>query len=63
MLKNEVDYRLAKWLLLNLQAGGLLTDNELRFALGKIAEYYIPPFLSIENLDGQLGDGVIVDER
>lgn len=63
MFKNEVDYRLAKWLLLNMAKDGVITDAELHLAWRNIASFYEPPFLEVENLDEEIGDGVIVDER
>ena len=63
MLEKEVDYRLAKWLLLNLEKDGIITSDELCLAWINIVEHYEPPFLEVENLDGSIGDGVIVDAR
>ena len=63
MFEKEVDYRLAKWILLNLEKDGVITADELRLAWINIAGYYDPPFLEVENLDGKIGDGVIVDAR
>lgn len=63
MFKNEVDYRLAKWLLLNMAKDGGITDAELHLAWRNIASIYEPPFLEVEDLDEEIGDGVIVDER
>ena len=63
MLEKEVDYRIAKWLLLNMEKDGIITSDELRLAWSNISEHYEPPFLEVENLDGSIGDGVIVDAR
>ncbi len=63
MFEKEVDYRLAKWLLLNMEKDGVITSDELRLAWINIAGHYEPPFLEVENLDGTIGDGVIVDAR
>lgn len=63
MFRNEVDYRLAKWLLLNMAKDGVITDEEMHLAWKDIASSYEPPFLEVENLDAEIGDGVIVDER
>ena len=63
MFENEVNYRLAKWLLANLKAEEIISDGEMHKALEKVAEYYNPPFLEVENMDSTIGDGVIVDER
>ncbi|MCD7741902.1 MAG: hypothetical protein LUI06_06855 [Ruminococcus sp.] len=63
MFEKEVDYRLAKWLLLNMEKDGVISSNEMRLALDMIAEYYVPPFLEVEDLSGTIGDGVTVDGR
>lgn len=63
MLKNEVNYRLAKWLLLNMAHSGLITDEELKAARRKLAEKLDPPFMDVEDFEGKIGDGVIVDDR
>lgn len=39
------------------------TLEEMRLAWINIAGHYEPPFLEVENLDGKIGDGVIVDAR
>ena len=41
MLEKEVDYRIAKWLLLNMEKDGIITSDELRLAWINIAEHYI----------------------
>lgn len=63
MFEKEVDYRLAKWLLLNMEKDGIITADELRLAWINIAGRYELPFLEVENLDGKIGDGVIIDAR
>ena len=63
MFEKEIDYRLAKWVLLNLEKDGVITDDELRIAWMNIAGYYDPPFLEVENLEDTIGDGVTVDGR
>ena len=63
MFEKEVDYRLAKWLLLNMEKDGVITADELRLAWIDIAGNDEPPFLEVENLDGKIGEGVIVDAR
>lgn len=45
MFEKEVDYRLAKWLLLNMEKDGIITVDELRLAWINIAGHYEPPFL------------------
>ena len=32
MFGNEVDYRLAKWLLLNMEKDGIITEDEMHIA-------------------------------
>lgn len=63
MFEKEVDYRLAKWLLLNMEKDGIITSDEMSLAWINISGHYEPPFLEVENLDGTIGDGVIVDGR
>ncbi|MCD7801893.1 MAG: hypothetical protein LUH09_03160 [Clostridiales bacterium] len=63
MFEKEVDYRLAKWLLLNMEKDGVISSKEMRLALDKIAEFYVPPFLEVENLSGNIGDGVTVNGK
>ena len=55
MLEKEVDYRLAKWLLLNMEKDGVISSKEMQLALDKIAEYYVPPFLEVDDLNGTIG--------
>lgn len=57
MFEKEVDYRLAKWLLLNMEKDGVISSNEIRLALDMIAEYYVPPFLEVKDMNGSIGDG------
>lgn len=63
MFEDEVNYRLAKWILLNMEKDKLLTATEAHRAWEKIAEHYNPPFLEVEDFSCQIGDGVKVDER
>ena len=63
MFEKEVNYRLAKWLLLNMEKDGVISSKEMRLALDMIAEYYVPPFLEVEDLNGSIGDGVTVNGR
>ena len=50
MFTDEVNYRLAKWVLLNLEHDGVLSSCEVRLALIKIAEQYNPPSFELEEL-------------
>ena len=61
MFEKEAGYRLAKWIILNMEKDGCITADELRLAWINLAGYYEPPFLEVENLEGSIGDGVIVD--
>lgn len=63
MLEKEVDYRLAKWLLVNMEKDGIITSEEMHLAWLNIAGHYEPPFLEVEDLTGNIGDGVTVDDR
>lgn len=63
MLEKEVDYRLAKWLLMNMEKDGIITSEEMHLAWLNIAGHYEPPFLEVEDLTGNIGDGVTVDDR
>ena len=62
MLKKEVEYRLCRLLLANLQGEELLAEHEVievnRLLLDKID----PPFRTAENVDDKIGDGVRVHE-
>ena len=63
MFETEVEYRLAKWLIAGMKQDGIISDSEMQEAWKQIAERYQPPFLEVENMDGVIGDGVIVDGR
>lgn len=63
MLTKEVDYRVCKWLLGNLERDGVLSPDETRFALEKLQEHFEPPFLEVDVAGGEIGDGVTVNER
>ena len=63
MFGNEVNYRLAKWLLLNMAKDDILSFEELQLAWKKIGEHYNPPFLELEDVNGIMGDEVTVDGR
>ena len=53
MFTDEVNYRLAKWVLLNLEHDGVLSSCEVRLALIKIAEQYNPPFFELEDTENK----------
>lgn len=50
MFTGEVNYRLAKWVLLNMEHDGVLSSDEVRLVLVKVAEQCNPPFFELEEL-------------
>ena len=40
----EINYRLAKWLICNLQDNGLIDKDEVIVVWQKLIEHYQPPF-------------------
>lgn len=63
-LTREVDYRLCKWMLGNLQMRDLLTAEEAKAALEGLKGHFSPPFLPLDVAEKEeIGDGVIVHER
>ena len=51
MLSNpsrEIEYRLAKWTIANLEAKGLMTPQEIETIWGRILSEYKPPTASVE---------------
>ncbi len=60
MLKKEVEYRLCRLLLANLQGDGLLTENEVMAINQMLLDKIKPLFRTAENLDSKIGDGVKV---
>lgn len=62
-MKAEVNYRLAKFILANMKQDGLISYEEMQEAWRKIADRYEPPFLEVDVVGGNIGDGVSVDER
>lgn len=63
MFKAEVEYRLAKWLIAAMKHDGIITDDEMQKAWKKLAEHYHPPFLEVEAIGSDIGDGVTVDGK
>jgi hypothetical protein len=53
----EINYRLAKWLICNLQHEGLLNKGEVIVIWEKLIEHYQSPFKCVEVIDGNIGDG------
>jgi membrane peptidoglycan carboxypeptidase len=63
LFENEVEYRLAKWILAGMLQDGIISNNEMQKVWEKIAEHYNPPFLEVDVVGGTIGDGVTVDGR
>ena len=63
ILDKEVDYILAKWLLVNIEHDGLLTFDEMRTAWQSIARHYNSPFIELEDFNETIGNGVVVSEK
>ena len=63
MFEPEVEYRLAKWILAGMKQDGVISDSEMQKAWKEIAEHYEPPFLEVDVVGGDIGDGVNVDGR
>jgi membrane peptidoglycan carboxypeptidase len=63
LFENEVEYRLAKWILAEMLQDGIISNNEMQKVWENIAEHYNPPFLEIDVVRGTIGDGVTVDGR
>lgn len=62
MLEKEVEYRLCRLLLANLQGEELLTVDEIVEINGLLLDRIDPPFRTVENVDNKIGDGVRVHE-
>ena len=41
-IEAETEYRLAKWIIMNLEHDGLVTGEEARLAILKLLEHYHP---------------------
>lgn len=63
MLKKEIEYRMCRLLLANIQGDGLLTADECIKVNELLLERIDPPFRTAENVDNKIGDGVKVRER
>lgn len=61
MLRNidqEVDYRVIKWMLRNMEKQGLLLPEEIKAIWTELIETYDPPTRSLEEVtETILGDG------
>ena len=62
MLKKEVEYRLCRLLLANLQGEKLLAEHEVIEVNRLLLDRIDPPFRTAENADDKIGDGVRVHE-
>ena len=62
MLKKEVEYRLCRLLLANLQGEELLAEHEVIEVNRLLLDRIDPPFCTAENADDKIGDGVRVHE-
>ena len=60
MLEKEVEYRLCRLLLANLQGEELMTVDEIVEINGLLLDRIDPPFRTGENVDNKIGDGVRV---
>lgn len=60
--ENEVDYRLAKMLLANMFHDKILTEQKKDRLWQAILDYYNPPFKSIEEIGGDIGEGFRISE-
>lgn len=63
MLTKEVEYRLCRLLLANLQGDGLLSEEEIVQVNMMLLERLDPPFRTAENITYKIGDGVKVIDR
>ena len=63
MFETEGGYRLGERILAGMKQEGLITDSEIQKAWKEIAEHYEPPFLEVDVVGGDIGDGVNVDGR
>ena len=54
MFKSEVDYRLAKWLLMSMERDGVITAEEMRLVLIRIAEEIKPLFFELEDIGSEV---------
>ena len=60
MLKNahqEVDYRLSKWIIRNLEKEQLLLPDEIEAIWQELLSFYDPPTKSIETVTGSMRGG------
>ncbi len=62
MLNKEVEYRLCRLLLANLQGEELLAEHEVIEVNRLLLDRIDPPFRTAENVDDKIGDGVRVHE-
>ena len=61
MLSNpsrEIEYRLAKWIVANLEAKGLLSPKEIKAIWERLLAEYKPPTASVEVPCGSMLDSI-----
>ena len=62
-LSSEVDYRLARLILMNAEKAGVIDEKTQNAILAKIADDTSPRFIGLEESGNKIGDVVKVRER
>ncbi len=62
-MKNEVDYRLCKWMIAGMKNDGIITNKEMLKIRNNIVETIQPPFAEVEVNIKNIGDGITIGER
>ncbi len=62
-MKNEVDYRLCKWMIAGMEKDGIITKKEMLKIRNNIVEILQPPFAEVEGKIKNIGDGITIGER
>ncbi|MBR1710129.1 MAG: hypothetical protein IJ719_15080 [Clostridia bacterium] len=55
--QNEVDYRLAKWIVRNMEKEQILTPDEIKTIWRELLTRFEPPTRSIETVTGTIRGG------
>ena len=63
MLKKEIEYRLCRLLIANLQGNGFLSSDEVIKVNELLLDWIDPQFRSAETINNKIGDGVKANER
>jgi len=63
VFENEVDYRIAKWILRNLHHMEVITQDEFLTAWRKVAEHYNSPFSELDEIGASPGKEVKPDGK